>query len=154
MVFDQEIREAFDKTVNSPIAARLRADHGWRAVVFNKQSAPDENGLYQLTIEIVQLKQWALSTPAWEPERIDTNDVLELGSLFTTTMRRPPSHLWPIDPRSGKRFGVELHRLVPPAADGEVMKTDDRLIEEARLWCAETVVLAEKQEGLKKKPTP
>lgn len=137
----EEIKNAVDLLVESPIAARLKADPGWRIVLMHLVKERDD-GLAEYRIEVSPMKHWALDAPTLIPQKANSLLAMKIDSLFGQFLPQPRLQLWPIDPVSGKRFGNEIHRLVPPCAE-----TDAELIKAAQLWCAETV---EKN----KKPTP
>lgn len=129
----EEAKEAIKELVERPIAARMKAEPGWRAVVF-KNARERDDGLQEFSIEILQVKHWALDAPVMVPPAPNNQALMLLFGSFDAFIPKAPFQLWPIDAATGKRIGGEIHRLVPPSD-----KTDQQLVEEAQLWCAETV---------------
>lgn len=140
----EKAKDAVRELVERPIAARIKAEPGWRAVVFKNVRERDD-GLQEFLIEVQPVKHWALDAPAMVPPTPDNRALMLLFGSFDAFISKTPFQLWPIDVVSGKRIGDEIHRLVPPSEE-----TDLQLVEAAKLWCAETVEKNKKPEP----PTP
>lgn len=140
-----EVKKALEEKVERPIAALLPAVPGWRAVLFIDHG-PTPDGYQQIAIRILPIEAWALDAPTVEfplPEQLVSIGFHLFGGPppFITRSFTP----WPVNPETGKRFGEELRRIVPPCDD-----TDAQLVKHAQEWCAKTTAY---QEAIEKKST-
>lgn len=131
-------KTTLDEYVETPIAAKLPAEPGWR-VVFFRNMKEREDGLVEVAIEVRAVEQWALDATTIVPGPAESPFAMQIAGLFGGFIPKTPLRLWPIDPSTGLRFGKDTHRLVPPCSD-----TDAQLIEAAQLWCAESVEKSKK----------
>lgn len=120
-----------------PIAARLPAERGWRAILLE----PGETDK-MLRIVVVAIEHWALDAPAIDMRKTGHHD---LRAVFAVAGAGTYSTgLWPIHPITGKRVGLNhLYALVPPCET-----TSEALLGEAskHLHEADKAIAAEEKE--------
>lgn len=128
-----------------PIAVKLDAESGWRAVVIEKSGAADVNGLAPVSIRVEKIRYWALDahipTDPGKPEHAAAIGIF--GDMFSGLFgfgASPPATLWPLD-KAGERL-VGVHRVVPP---GDA--TDVEIAKEAKAWLAASVEAHQKREA-------
>jgi hypothetical protein len=127
-----------------PIAVRLKAEPGWRAVVVEKAGEANADGLAPVQISVVRVGSWALDTSLptspGKPEHASamfglSASLFGFGGLFGSAS----ASLWPLG-ADGKRL-VGVHRVVPP---GDA--TDEDLAKDAKAWLAASVEAHQKRE--------
>lgn len=113
-----------------PIAARIKAEPGWRAVVFVQEG--------EVTyIKVLRVAEWGMRAPEIVPPAPAPVAVLKfMGAMFGSII---PSNeapvLWPLDETGA--FIPHLHRLVPPSDE-----TAEHMLADAERWL-EAVAAAE-----------
>lgn len=118
-----------------PIAAKIRAEPGWRAVLFRSRPEEANEGLFMIEILVLRVKWWALEAPRMDLPKPNRASLMlagmfdgPFGGLFGDVLLRSPK-LWPLG-ADGKRIpSTELRRLVPPCD-----VSDQKLVDEAKAW--------------------
>lgn len=108
-----------------PIAARIPAEPGWRAVVFVRQGE-------ELFVKVSPIAHWAMKAPIVEPPKpapvMVMSFIRNMTDAFHPIQGAPT--LWPLDESGALIDPALLHRLVPPCD-----QTNEQLAEDAHRWC-------------------